>query len=290
MLPRLLSTSIYQLNNFVDSIFGSLAWIVGEGGVAILYFSYRLIQFPLGIFSNALSQAILPTFSTQALEDNYDKLKQTLSWGLRAVFLVMLPASVGFMVLARPIVSTLFGGGKFDAPAAELTSRALFFYSIGLFSYGANKIVQSCFFSLKDTVTPAKIAGLALILNIVLNSILMFPFKIAGLALATSLSGITTFFILLSLLRKKLGVFPIKGIIFSFLRILLASLGMGLVCYLANKNIIGFITSPLSKYINLGLVVLLAIASYIAFCFILRVSEMKELWRWVGERRKTEYK
>ena len=74
MLPRLLSSCIYQLNNFVDSIFGSLAWIVGEGGVAVLYFSYRLIQFPLGVFSNALAQAILPTFSTHALEDSSEKL------------------------------------------------------------------------------------------------------------------------------------------------------------------------------------------------------------------------
>ena len=91
MLPRVMSSSIYQLNNFVDSIFGSLAWIVGEGGVAVLYFSYRLIQFPLGIFSTALSQAILPTFSTQALEGNHDKLKQTLSWGLRATGFLLIP-------------------------------------------------------------------------------------------------------------------------------------------------------------------------------------------------------
>src|SRR3989338_5084464 len=76
MLPRAMSSGIYQLNNFVDSIFGSLAWIVGEGGVAVLYFSYRLIQFPLGIFSNALSQAILPAFSTQAADDTYAQLRQ----------------------------------------------------------------------------------------------------------------------------------------------------------------------------------------------------------------------
>ncbi|MFA5096998.1 MAG: murein biosynthesis integral membrane protein MurJ, partial [Candidatus Omnitrophota bacterium] len=88
MLPRVASSCIYQLNNFVDSIFGSLAWIVGEGGVAVLYFSYRLVQFPLGVFSNALAQAILPTLSTHALEDSNAGLKHTLSWGLRAVFLV----------------------------------------------------------------------------------------------------------------------------------------------------------------------------------------------------------
>ena len=131
MLPRVLSSSIYQLNNFVDSIFGSLAWIVGEGGVAILYFSYRLILFPLGIFSTSLSQALLPTFSTQALEDTHDRLKETLSFGLRATFFVLIPASLGLMVLGGPIISTLFQGGKFDAYSARVTASALFFYSIG---------------------------------------------------------------------------------------------------------------------------------------------------------------
>jgi putative peptidoglycan lipid II flippase len=92
MLPRVASSSIYQLNNFVDSIFGSLAWIVGEGGVAVLYFSYRLIQFPLGVFSTALSQAALPTFSTQVAQGSHGELKQTLEWSLRATFLLMLPA------------------------------------------------------------------------------------------------------------------------------------------------------------------------------------------------------
>ncbi len=278
MLPRLLSSCIYQLNNFVDSIFGSLAWIVGEGGVAVLYFAYRLILFPLGIFSTALSQAILPTLSTQALEDNHDRLKQTLTFGLRATFFVLLPASLGLMVLAHPIISTLFGGGRFDFYSAKITAQALFYYSIGLFAYGATKILQSCFFSLKDTVTPTKVAALALVLNIILNSLLMFPLKIGGLALATSISGIISFLILFFILKKRLKPFKVKGIINSFLRILTASLGMGLVCYFVSRI-------SLNKYIGLCLSILCGILSYILFCFIFRVSEMRELWRWLASRK-----
>jgi putative peptidoglycan lipid II flippase len=284
MLPRLLSSCIYQLNNFVDSIFGSLAWIVGEGGVAVLYFSYRLIQFPLGVFSNALSQAILPTLSTQALEDNLDRLKATLSWGLRATFFVMLPASAGFMVLASPIVSTLFGGGRFDLTSVHTTSQALFFYSIGLFAYGAIRILQNCFFALKDTVTPTKVAGVALAVNIALNAILMFPLKIAGLALATSISGINTFFILFFILKKKLGDFNTREIFVSFSRILLASICMGAVCYFISKNIF-LAENILNKVLNLGISLVSGVISYIIFCFILRVSEMKQLWQWVLSRK-----
>lgn len=279
MLPRVFSSCIYQLNNFVDSIFGSLAWIVGEGGVAILYFSYRLIQFPLGIFSTALSQAMLPTFSTQVLEDNPDKLKHTLSWGLRATFLVILPACVGLMVLARPIISALFGAGKFNLYAIDKTANALFFYSIGLCAYAATRILQSCFFALKDTVTPAKVASLSLIINVILNSLLMFPLKTAGLALATSLSGINTFLILFFILKKKLGDFYIKNIVISFTRILLASICMGMLCYIVSTKAV-----ILNKYLHLALALVSGVLSYIAFCFIFRVSEIRELWNWLRVR------
>ncbi len=285
MLPRILSSSIYQLNNFIDSIFGSLSWIVGEGGVAILYFSYRLILFPLGIFSNAISQAVLPTFSTQALEENLNALERTLSWGLRATFLVILPASVGFMTLSYPIISTLFGGGKFDNISVGLTAQVLFFYSIGLFAYGATKILQSCFFALKDTVTPAKIAASTLIVNIILNVVLMFPLKIAGLALATSISGIITFFILFSILKKKLKGFNSKEVAGSFFRILIASICMGLVLFFLSNNYF-LVTNNLNKFLNLGIMLIFGFLSYIGFCFILKVPELEQLWQKLTEKRR----
>ncbi|OGX31026.1 MAG: murein biosynthesis integral membrane protein MurJ [Omnitrophica WOR_2 bacterium RIFCSPHIGHO2_02_FULL_46_37] len=284
MLPRVFSSGIYQLNNFVDSIFGSLSWIVGEGGVAVLYFSYRMIQFPLGIFSNALAQAILPAFSTQAADDTYAQLRQTLFWGLRTTFFVMLPASIGFMVLALPIVSILFGGGKFDIYSVERTASALIFYSIGLFAYSATKMLQNAFFALRDTVTPAKIAFLALLINIILNFILMSPLKIGGIALATSISSIGTFFILLLILKKRLGDFDTKKLIASFARILLASLSMGAVCYFTKNRILS--AGGLNKYLGLALVIIAGALSYIIFCFILRVSEMRELWRWLMKKKR----
>lgn len=280
MLPRVLSSSIYQLNNFVDSIFGSLSFIVGEGGVAVLYFSYRLIQFPLGLFSTALSQAILPTFSTQVLEENHENLKRTLSWGLRATFFVMIPASVAFMVLAKPMVTTLFGGGKFDQYSAGATAGALLFYSIGLFAYGGTRLLQSCFFALKDTVTPTKISGLALVMNIILNAALMFSMKISGIALATSISGIISFTVLSILLEKRIGDFGSRKIIFSALRILLASLCMGAVCYFLSHKLVG-----MNKFAQLGLEIFAGTLAYVLFCIIFRVREMKELWLWVSKKK-----
>ncbi|RJP29540.1 MAG: murein biosynthesis integral membrane protein MurJ [Candidatus Omnitrophota bacterium] len=282
MLPRLGSSAIYQLNTFIDSVYGSLSSIVGEGGVAGLYFGYRLIQFPIGIFSNSLAQVILPTFSTQALEEGLLNLKKTLSWGLRTVFFIMIPASAGFMVLSQQIVFTLFQGGKFDAYATGLTASALFYYSIGLFAYAGIKIIQCCYFALKDTVTPAKVSILTLALNIIFNTIFMFPLKLAGLALATSLSGIISFLVLGIMLRKKLGGFGLKEVVFSFTKILLASIAMSMALFYCSRYSSFDGAMPL-KLLKISGIVLIGAVFYLIFCFLFRVKEARDFFRWVFE-------
>lgn len=277
MLPRLLSTSIYQLNNFVDTIFGSLAGVVGEGGVAILYFSYRLVQFPVGIFSNALAQAVLPVLATQALDENPRGLRRTVSWGVRAVFFVMLPASVGLGALAVPIVGVLFGGGRFDAVSAHLTADTLVFYSVGLWAYGATKMLQASFFALKDTVTPTKVSALALALNVVLNSVFIFPLKTGGIALATSISGIVSFCVLYAALRRRLGDFHSGEIAASGLRILAASACMGFVAYFVYHAGYAPVHTRAGAAANLLLAITAGVASYAGLCVVFRVREMGQL-------------
>jgi len=135
--------------------------------------------------------------------------------------------------------------------------------------YGGTKILQSCFFALKDTLTPTKIAFLALLMNIVLNAILMFPLKIGGLALATSISGIVTFLLLFFILKKRLGGFGERRILPSFLRILLASCCMAALCFLVNRAL------------NLGWALFCGALSYIMFCFLFGVTELRELIHWL---------
>ena len=150
-----------------------------------------------------------------------------------------------------------------------LTADALFFYSIGLCAYAGTKILQSCFFSLKDTVTPTKIAFLALLMNIILNAVLMFPLKIGGLALATSISGITTFFFLFFILKAKLSGFGERKIFTAFLRMLAAAVCMATVCFLVNLAL------------NLGWALFCGAISYIVFCFLFGVTELQELMHWL---------
>ncbi len=287
MLPRILSSGIYQLNNLVDSAFGSLAFLAGQGGVAVLYFSYRLIQFPLGIFSNALFQAILPELSIRALESGYDRLKNTLSFGIRAIFFLMLPASLGLVVLAYPIVRVIYERGQFDSYSTIMTAKAVVFYALGLSAYAAVKVLQACFFALKNTVTPTKVSALALFLNIVLNAVLIFPMQISGIALATSLSGIISAAVLFIILNRRLNGIDLKGILSSVLRIFLASLAMAGVCFFLSRQIIPG-QGILSKSVYLAVLLASGVVSYIVFCLLLRVREMQELWSLLLKRNKNE--
>ncbi|MBU1998856.1 MAG: polysaccharide biosynthesis C-terminal domain-containing protein, partial [Candidatus Omnitrophica bacterium] len=157
----------------------------------------------------------------------------------------------------------------------------LFFYSLGLFAYGGTKILNSCFFSLKDTVTPAKISLLSLILNIIFNFLLMFPMKLNGLALATSLTGIITFVVSWLMLKKKIGGLGLPLISGQFFKILLASLAMSLVCYLAMQLRIISGNSILDRAANLLVPIICGAFSYLIFCFLLRIEQALKLLRWL---------
>ncbi|MBU1061566.1 MAG: murein biosynthesis integral membrane protein MurJ [Candidatus Omnitrophica bacterium] len=276
LIPRIFGSCVYQINIFINTMLASLAHIVGEGGVAALYYANRIFQFPLAIFGIAVAQAALPTMSREALESGLDRFKETLSFSLRSVNFVMLPASIGLMILARPITSALFERGQFDRYSTFITQDALVFYSIGLFSYAGIKILVSCFYSLKDTLTPVKIASVSLVLNIVLNIIFMFPLKISGLALATSLSGSFNFFLLFYILRKKIGALDGYRICGSFIKVLMASLAMAVIIYF----------SAFKMNFNLFIVIPIGMMSYIFAAFIFDVKEAKEFLRqiWVLKR------
>ncbi len=247
-LPSTLGIAVYQINVFVDTILASLAWIVGEGAVAALYYSYRIVQFPLALFGLALAQVAIPTMSGLVARDNLVELKKTVTFSLRSVFTLMIPATVGIMVLARPLVNILFERGSFTSYSTSITSSALLFYCLGLTGYAGIKILASCFYALKDTLTPAKIAALALLVNIVLNLILMWPLKVAGLALATAISATVNFILLLSVLRKRIG--KIDGLLPTLGRVILAATLMGLALWFISANLFISILAGIAVYLG----------------------------------------
>ena len=281
IVPRIFSSCIYQLNLFVDTILGSLVQIVGQGAISALYFANRIFQFPLGVFGIAIAQAALPSLSRQAQENNLDNFKKTLNFSLVAVFLIMLPVSSLIVVLAKPIVAALFGGGRFDAYSTEITAGALLFYALSLSFYSANKVLVSGFFSLKDTKTPLKITAASLLVNIVFNLILMYPLKLKGLALATSLSGVINFLVLFYSLRKKIG--PLNGWYLSqvFSKILFSSLiasGVGFCVYARC-----LVSAP--PLVRVSAAALSGLAIFVLGALILDLAEIKKVIQWVVRKK-----
>jgi putative peptidoglycan lipid II flippase len=279
LLPRTMGTAVYQINIFVDTILASLAWIVGSGGVAALYYANRLIQFPLGIFGIALAQAALPKMSQEYAANDIGRFKDTLSFSLRAVFLVMLPASFGLAILGKPIIKILFERGQFTAYSTEITESALFFYAFGLIAYGGIKLLVTAFYSMHDTMTPVKTAFTAVIINAVLSVILMFPLKLSGLALATTISATFNFLNLYRLLTRKMGDFGTKAIVDSFLRALLASSVMGIVLKAT------MVALPDSGVSGLLIAMAAGAGSFIAACYMFEVREIKNSWAWITKKR-----
>ncbi|MCP4650163.1 MAG: murein biosynthesis integral membrane protein MurJ [PVC group bacterium] len=249
LVPRMVGSSIYQLNIFADTIFASLGSIVGEGAVVALYFGTRLVQFPTGIFGISVATACLPTMSRQAAAKDIEKLKETLLFSLRSILVLLIPSAVGLIVLSLPIVKFVFERGQFDTASAYMTATALMFYSFGLFAYSGVKVTTSCFYALQDTVTPVKITAICVVLNIVLNFVLMKPLRAGGLALATAISSATNFFLLLFFLRRKIGEIHLKRLLKVVLETIVVSAIMGVLCWYTYNFFIGFLPNWASLFI-----------------------------------------
>lgn len=208
MLPRLWGSSVYQVNLIVDTFCASLFMIVGSGGVAALYYANRIILFPLGVFGYAASSVSLPALSKIAVSGDMVKFKKTVMFALRNLTIVLVIFSLIFLVFAPWIIKVVFMRGAFGAYSAQITSEVLFYSAIGLPFYGMSRILASSFYALQDTKTPVKAAFICLGINVVLNFMLMFPLKIGGIALASSIASIANAWILWTQLNKKLKTFP----------------------------------------------------------------------------------
>lgn len=284
MLPAMLGFSITQINIFVDL---NLAMFLGDGANSALWYGNRLMQFPLGIFGIAMGTALLPTISEQAAARNMPEFKSTLSFSLRTVFLLVIPASVGLIVLREPIIQLLFERGQFDASATSRTALTLCFYCLGLFAYAGLKLIVTAFYSLQDTKTPVKIGALCMVINIGCNLIFMQFLREAGLALATALSSALNYFLLIHLLRKKIGSFEEARIIFSFVRITLVSLVMGLaVHYFYRLYAFDFTTHiHLNQMLRLCASILVGASIFATLGFIARIPEFSSAVRLFQKKR-----
>ncbi|WPL15855.1 putative peptidoglycan biosynthesis protein MurJ [Thiorhodovibrio winogradskyi] len=185
MGPTLIGMSVTQINLLLDTL---LASFLLAGSISWLYYAERLMDFPLGILGAALGTAILPRLTRIHATGRSDDFNTTLDWALRWVLLLGLPAATGLLLLAEPMIATLFSSDHFDAADVHQTSRALMAYALGLPFFMAYKVIAPGFFSRNDLTTPLRIGLISLATNLVLSVLLMRPFGHAGLALATSVA------------------------------------------------------------------------------------------------------
>jgi putative peptidoglycan lipid II flippase len=259
LIPTLIGSAVYQLNIFIGTILASL---LAKGSVSFLYYADRVVELPLGVFAIAVGTATLPSLSEQAAKGSFDDLKKTLSFSLRLILFIAIPATVALIALRVPIISVLFQRGAFNASSAILTAQALFYYALGLWAFSAIRVIDAAFFALQDRKSPLKAAFVALFINIAMSVVLMYPLKHGGLALATSIASAVNVFMLSVILWRKIGPFLDREFYRSLLKVLISSIIMGISIYLVGFFLSWDINASLSSRciylvscISLGIVV-----------------------------------
>lgn len=208
MLPAMLSSSVTQLSLVLDTIMASF---LIAGSVTWLYFSDRMVELPLGVFSIAIATVLLPSLSKKFAQNDTEGFSHQIDWGMRLNTLITVPAAIGLILLAGPILITLVQYGRFDANDAMMSRISLIAYALGLPAFGFIKILLPGFFARHDTRTPLKITVYSIIIKLALTAALVLPLYLQnipwahfGLAMATSLTAwIQTIWFYLKLRQEK---------------------------------------------------------------------------------------
>ncbi|NVD35613.1 murein biosynthesis integral membrane protein MurJ [Marinobacter lutaoensis] len=200
MAPALFGVSVSQINLLLDTV---LASFLQTGSVSWLYYSDRLSELPLGVFGIAIATVILPSLSRKHAAASAEQFAATLDWAVRAVLLIGLPASLALVLLAEPLITTIFHYGQVTDRDVVMSAWSLRAYAVGLLAFMLIKVLAPGFFARQDTATPVRIGVIAMVANMVFNLALIVPLAHAGLALATSLSAWLNGFLLWRGLRRE---------------------------------------------------------------------------------------
>jgi len=222
--PGTFAGAALQINLLVNTI---LATGEGTGAVSWLGYAFRVMYLPIGLFGVSIATATLPAVSRYAAQDELTGIRQTVSRALRMMLMLTVPALVGLIVLADPIVGLIFERGSFTSADTTATAAALAFYAPGLVGYATVRICLPCFYALKDSLTPTLVSITSVALNIALNVILVQSMGYRGLALGTSIAALLNAGLLYYLLRRRLGGLDTPRVLLALAKISVAALLMG---------------------------------------------------------------
>jgi putative peptidoglycan lipid II flippase len=283
MLPGILGSSVAQINLLLDTLIASF---LVAGSVSWLYYSDRLVEFPLGVFAIALSTVILPSLSRSHASDSAEQFSYTVDWGLRLVLLVGIPSAVGLLLLARPMLATLFHYGDFGDADVTMAGMSLMAYAAGLPGFMLVKVLAPAFYSRKDPSTPVRIAIVALLTNMLLNLAFVVPMALldipaphAGLALATSIASWVNAGLLLRTLKNRQIYRPQPGWPRFFLQLALAVGALGALLLWAVPALVAWL--QWSAWVRAAHLLLWVLAGTVIYFVVLHISgmDLKSLWR-----------
>lgn len=288
MGPALIGTSAVQIKVLVDVFVVSTI----DGGQSWLSYSFRLMQFPIGVFGVAIGTAAIPTLSRLASENNIVRFRETLSDAIKLVFLLTIPAACGLIVLGEPIVALIYQGGAFRAFDTNMVAWSLAAYSIGLAGYAAIKVLSPSFYAMDDARTPMFISIATIAVHAPVSFGMMYllsgigvsaerpnGYGHVGVALATSAVALVNFTALTYFMRKKIGRLNGRDILGAFVRVAIASAVMTLVCYLSYRAVAAFFNEEnigvrmLEAFIPIGLGGL----AFFIMAKLLRIGEVEQV-------------
>lgn len=289
MIPAVVAASVVQINVVVNAMF---AYGVGEGAVSWLSYAFRLMQLPIGVFGVAVATVTLPALSRAAIGGIGPGFLPTLDKGLRLVAFLVLPASLGLVLLAEPIISVLYERGEFDAHDRVQTAAALQAYGCGLLCYAWLKVLQPAFYAIDRRWLPMMVSILALGVNLGFNWLFVFVLKWghASLALTTSLTATMNFLILFFAMRKFAGDLGGRGLLGMLVRLAVAGAVMSGVCVGADRLCFAD-PAALALWQRAGALAVtvgLAAAVYFGMSRILGIAEAKDALDLVTRRLRTK--
>jgi len=234
MVPGALGAGVMQVNLFLDMM---LASFLPTGSLSYLYYADRLNQLPLSMFGIAIGTALLPKLSRLLQGGQHQKALETQESAIEIALQLSIPAMVGLIVLAYPLISLIYGHGQFGSQDILATAPTLAVFALGLPAYVLSKVLTTNFFAHHDTRTPVKLAMVAVVVNLSLTLVLMGPFLHVGMAMATSLSSWCHVGLLFLTLKKREAIIIPPKLIALTLRILCVSTIMGVGIWLLGKGL-----------------------------------------------------
>ncbi|EJI6690677.1 murein biosynthesis integral membrane protein MurJ [Vibrio parahaemolyticus] len=275
MIPALFGVSVSQINLLFDTFIASF---LQTGSISWLYYSDRLLEFPLGLFGIAIATVILPALSRKHVDSQSEGFAHTMDWGVRMVTLLGIPAMLGLMALAKPMLMVLFMRGAFSPQDVHQASLSLLAYASGLLNFMLIKVLAPGYYSRQDTKTPVKYGIIAMVTNMVFNAIFAYFYGYVGLAIATALSA----FVNMALLYRGLhiaGVYQItKRTVFFIVRLVVAGAAMvAAILWQLEDMSVWLEWSFAHRSGMLGMLIGLGAAVYLAVLFLtgVRLKDLK---------------